>query len=178
MNKLSVLEEKFVEGIVVGKTSTRAAIDAGYAPKNAANRASKLHRKAKIQAAITLRRSSAVAAAEQATNISLARLFEELGRTALNDPKDILDADGNVLPLHEIPEHARRAIASVEVTTHEVERSGTQGAKNRTTVALARTTKIKFWDKLKAIEQIARLAGYLKEESTEGGEYILRWADE
>ena len=27
-------------------------------------------------------------------------------------------------------------------------------------------------------EQIARLAGYLKEESTEGGEYILRWADE
>ena len=119
MNKLSPLEEKFVEGIVVGKTSTRAAIDAGYAPKNAANRASKLHRKAKIQAAITQRRSSAVAAAEQATNISLARLFEEFGRTALNDPKDILDADGNVLPLHEMPEHACRAIASVEVTTHD-----------------------------------------------------------
>ena len=78
----------------------------------------------------------------------------------------------------DVPEHARRAIASVEVTTHEVERSGTKGAKNRTTVVLARTTKIKFWDKLKAIEQIARLAGYLKEESTEGGTYILRWADD
>ena len=109
---------------------------------------------------------------------AISRLFEELGRTALNDPKDIFDADGNVLPLHEIPEHARRAIASVEVTTHEVERSGTKGAKNRTTVVLARTTKIKFWDKLKAIEQIARLAGYLKEESTVGGTYILRWADD
>jgi hypothetical protein len=55
-----------------------------------------------FQAAITQRLSSAVASAEQATNISLARLFEEFGRTALNDPKDILDADGNVLPLHEI----------------------------------------------------------------------------
>jgi hypothetical protein len=125
------------------QTSTRAAIDAGYAA------GSRLLREVKV--------------------------FEELARTALCEPKDLFDAKGNMLALNEMPEDIRRAIAScdVEVTT-EVVNSGARGPG----VVKVRTTKVKFWDKLRAIDQIAKLAGYQKTESTVGGEYILRWADE
>ena len=167
MNKLSVLEEKFVEGIVVGKTSTRAAIDAGYAAGSAASAGSRLLRKVKVKTAIEIRRASAVAAAQAETNTTLARLLEELARTALCDPKDLFDAKGSMLALNEMPEDIRRAIAScnVEVTT-EVVNSGAKGSK----VAKVRATKIKFWDKLRAIDEIAKLAGYPKTDSTVGGE--------
>jgi hypothetical protein len=76
------------------------------------------------------------------------------------------DAEGRPLSVHENTEHVRRALASFEVEVTEG-----QGA------ALIRTTKVRFVDKLKAIELIARLAGYLKTETAIGGEFIVRWAD-
>ena len=76
-------------------------------------------------------------------------MFKELARTALCDPKDLFDAKGNMLALNEMPEDIRRAIAScdVEVTTEVVD-SGAKGSK----VVKVRTTKVKFWDKLRAID--------------------------
>ena len=102
-------------------------------------------------------------------------MLEEFARTALCDPKDLFDAKGNMLALNGMPEDIRRVIAScnVEVTT-EVVNSGAKGSK----VVKVRATKIKFWDKLRAIDEIAKLAGYPKTESTVGGEHILRWDDE
>ena len=93
-------------------------------------------------------------------------MFEELARTALCDPKDLFDTKGDMLALNEMPEDIRRAIAScdVEVTT-EVVNSGARESK----VVTVRTTKVKFWDKLRAIDQIAKLAGYQKTESTVEG---------
>ena len=189
MNKLSRLEEAFVEGVVAGKTSTQAAIDAGYAPKNAANRASKLHRKAKVRAAIEVRRQTAVAAAQEATSITLARIFEELGRVALADLKECFDEKGRLLAVHEMPEDARRAISSFEVDeTYTLANTPTSGTESAPGVpaqapvepefALTRTTKVRFWDKLRALESIAKLAGYLKQEQKVEGEIVLRWADE
>jgi hypothetical protein len=193
---LSRLETAFAEGVVAGKTATQAAVDAGYAPTHARNRGSKLLKKPKIRAYIELRRATAVAAAEQATNITLARIFEELGHVALLDPKDLFDEKGRLLPLHEMPEHARRAISSFDVDeTYELSNRPTSGKDVTTTgpngaaivsqtapiepeFELTRTTKVRFWPKLQALENIAKLAGYLKQDQKLEGEVVLRWADD
>ena len=44
--------------------------------------------------------------------ISKERVLLELARIALLDPGDLFDAAGNLLPIHAMPEDARRAIAS------------------------------------------------------------------
>jgi hypothetical protein len=56
-----------------------------------------------------------VAQAQEATHVTAARLFEELGRVGLCDPKDLCGPDGRILPLHALPESIRRTIASCEI---------------------------------------------------------------
>lgn len=188
MKALSRLEEKFAEGVVAGKPARTAAIEAGYAPTHAANRGSKLLKKPKIKAYIELRRASAVVVAQQATNITLTRLFEELGRVGLADIGQCFDGKGQLIPLHLMPEDIRRAVSSFEVdeTFALVEKptsapnkakKGQQSDPYEPQFALTRTTKVRFWDKLKAIESIAKLAGYLREESQVVGEVVLSWDD-
>jgi phage terminase small subunit len=180
MKALSRREEAFVESVVGGKTATQAAIDAGYAPRSAPSRASKLARRGKIIAAINARREVAVAQAQETTNITVARLFEELGRVGLSDPKDLCGPDGRLLPLHALPEGIRRAIASCEVEeiyAPDPRPNGHLAESDRRLVRI-RTTKVKFWNKLQAIEAIATIAGYTREESKVGGEVVLRWASE
>jgi phage terminase small subunit len=50
------------------------------------------------------------------------RIIRELMLVAYADPVDLLDIDGNPVPLHQLPPEIRRAIASIElekVTDHE-----------------------------------------------------------
>lgn len=170
--------------MISGLPAGRAAIKAGYAPTYARDRGSKLLRKPKIKAYIELRRASAVVVMQTDTNITLARLFEELGHIALADPSDICDDSGSVLPLHKMPKRIRRAISSIEVEeTHALTKLPAKDGKpgyNAAELACIRTTKVRFWDKLKAIEQIAKLAGYLKDTDPNAlsGEITLRWSDE
>lgn len=39
----------------------------------------------------------------------------ELGYAALFDPRDLFNEQGRLLPLHLMPEHARRAVKSVKI---------------------------------------------------------------
>ena len=70
-----------------------------------------------------------------------------------------------MLALHEMPEDIRRAIGScdVEVITEVLDGSSSAGSIKGEKVVKVRATKVKFWNKLKAIEQIA------KGERTSGG---------
>jgi hypothetical protein len=43
-----------------------------------------------------------------------ARTIEELSYAALLDPGELYDAEGKLLPVHQMPTHVRRAIASIE----------------------------------------------------------------
>ena len=58
---------------------------------------------------------NSVKAAEGATNITVTRIFQELGRVGLCDPEGLFDASGRILPLHLMPEDIRRAISSVDI---------------------------------------------------------------
>lgn len=47
--KLDVRQKKFCDALLTGKSGTEAAVDAGYSPRSAASRASKLRAEEKIQ---------------------------------------------------------------------------------------------------------------------------------
>lgn len=197
MTGLSPRQAAFVEGIVAGKTQTQAAIDAGY--PNAASKGSKLVRTAKVKAAIEARRAVAVAAVEAATHLSLQRLVDEAAAIALCDPKDFYGPDGAMLTVPEMPEHARRVLMSMEVdatyqlaTTGEktspptqkeasaTQEEGAQEPEDGPSVDILKvvTVKVKTWNKLQALELVAKLLGYLKDkkELEHSGDVLLRWA--
>lgn len=64
----------------------------------------------RVQAAI----DAALVARSERVGITADRVLEELGHAALFDLKDLYAADGSLLPVHAMPEAARRAIASIE----------------------------------------------------------------
>lgn len=80
------------------------------------------------------------------------RVLGEMAAIAMSDPLDFFDHEGNVRPLHEIPPHARAAIQKFNIKkTEDVLVDGTV----RTRV----NVDISTWDKVKALDQIARIKG-------------------
>jgi hypothetical protein len=61
------------------------------------------------------------------------------------DPGELYDEDGNLIPLHKLPERVRLAVQSFEV--------GESG------------TKVRFWDKNKALETMGRHLGLLERDN-------------
>lgn len=71
------------------------------------------------------------------------RILQELARVGLSDPGGLFDDAGNLLPIHELPEHLRRAISSVKVT--RTRRGKGDDAADET------DTEVKFWPKVEAL---------------------------
>jgi phage terminase small subunit len=98
-----------------------------------------------------------VRAAVDAGRAKLARKFEvsaefvlgELLTIAKLDLGDAYDASGNLKPVHEIPDHVRRAMAGLE--TDEI-----WAGKGEDRVLVGITKKVKFLDKIRALEALGR----------------------
>ena len=78
-------------------------------------------------------------------DLSEDKLLQETACAAFLDPGDMFDGDGNLLPIGEMPEEVRRAIASLDV---DVKDSSV-------------LHKIKMNSKLSAIDLIAKIKGLL-----------------
>jgi len=104
--------------------------------------ASRLMRLPKIKARITTLRANAAMKQE----LSIDRVLDEVRHSAFLDPLSIYDADGNVLPMRDIPEATRRAIASLVI-----QKDG--------------TVKIKFCDKMQALERLMRFLGMFEKDN-------------
>lgn len=111
---LTPRQQQFVDEYLLDLNATQAAIRAGYSPRTAAAQASRLLINVKVAEAITQAREER----SRRLEVSKDRVLMELARIALLDPADLFDAAGNLLPIHEMPEDARRTIASMEV--HEL----------------------------------------------------------
>jgi len=95
-------------------------------------------------------------------DITEERLLQEVACSAFTDPKDFFDKEGALLPIHEMPEHARRALAGIEVNALF---SGT--GKNRARIGT--TTKIKHNDKKASLELLMKNKGMLTEKVEHSG---------
>jgi phage terminase small subunit len=95
-----------------GGNATQAAISAGAPPKGAATTAMRWLKRADVSAALLAHTTKI----QKKTDSLAARLVEEIAGQALFNPQEMLDSNGDMLPLHKMPEHVARAIASIEET--------------------------------------------------------------
>jgi phage terminase small subunit len=103
----------FVAAYLVHRNATKAAVVAGYSAKTASSQGERLLRNVEIRAAI----DSGLARLADKLEITAERVLRERARLAFFDPRKLLDADGNPIPLQDLDADIAAAIAGVDVTT-------------------------------------------------------------
>lgn len=109
--KLKPRFRRFVDDIVMGETGVQAAKNLGFGGEGPRFYASKLRKRPDIRAAIEERETEAM----ETAGITRTRTWIEVGRIAYFDPAKLVGPNGEHLPLHELDEDTRAAIAGVEV---------------------------------------------------------------
>jgi phage terminase small subunit len=138
-DKLSGRQLKFVIEYLRDCNGTQAAVRAGYSPKGAAVRASCLL--ANIQVSSRIR--AAQNAALHRNEVSVDRMIRQCANIGFLDPIGLFDEHGNLLPINEMPEEVRCALARFQV--------------DETGMC------VRFVDKARALELLAKIAGGFKE---------------
>ena len=140
--KVTPKQKRFVEEFLVDKNATAAAKRAGYSKKTAHSIGSENLIKPEVKKEI----SAALKEQSERTLITADRVLEEIYNLAMCDIGEAYNEDGSLKPIKEIPEAIRRAISSVE--TEEIK--GPDGS------CFGQTKKIKFWEKSKNLEMLAK----------------------
>lgn len=145
------------------RNATRAAIRAGYSPANADVTGSKLLVNPKVAKFLATKNAEFVAKAEQECGTTVARVLKEVERIAYLDVEQMFDDHGALLPISQIPEDLRRAIAGFEVIeTFEWEGEGP----NRRRVFSGYLKKVKLVSKDSMLTLSARHLGMLHDTIT------------
>ena len=142
---LTPKQKRFVEEYLVDLNATQAAIRAKYSENTAGSQAFDLLKKPEIQAAIQAEMDKR----SKRTNITADNVLKELMRIATADLSGAYDEQGRLKPIHEIPEDTRRAMSGVKVF-EEFEGFGADRVK------IGEVREVKFWDKPKSLEILAR----------------------
>jgi phage terminase small subunit len=145
MPGLTAKQAAFVREYLVDLNGKQAAIRAGYAPKRAEGSAYELLRKHQVRAAV----DEALKARAERVEVKADDVLRELLRIARVDIGQAFDEKGRLRPLHEMPEDVRRGISGLE--TEEL----WDGA-GRDRVSIGQVRKVKFWDKVKALELLGK----------------------
>lgn len=132
----------FAREYVVDRNATKAAQRAGYSERTAYSQGQRLLKDVEVQAEVD---RLTVAKAER-TDARADDVIRELLRLGFSDIGELFDESGALRPLREIPEQARRAIASIEVVEERDKDGETLGV----------VRKVKLWDKTKALEALGR----------------------
>lgn len=143
--RLNERQRRFVAEYLVDLNATQAAIRAGYSEKTAASQASDLLRNPKVAEAIRVAQDKRL----QRIEITADRVLQELALVAFADIGRAFGKDGGLLPLLDMPEEVRRALAGVEVD-ELFEGRGDE----RQQVGVTR--KIKMNDKLRGLEMLGK----------------------
>lgn len=136
-------QQRFVQEYLVDLNATQAAIRAGYSPRTAKAQGSRLLTNVAVKQAI----DAALAARAERVEIKADDVLRELLRIATTDISEAFTEEGRLKPLKDIPKEIRRAIASVEID---------EWANPLGDGPLGRTSKLKFWDKPKALELLGK----------------------
>lgn len=157
---LSIKEQIFVREYLKDENGTRSAIAAGYAKGSATVTASRMLRKANIQAAL------ANVTKRLCDNLEITdeRVLREVARLAFYDPRKLFDANGRIKPITELDDDTAMAIAGIE-TAHKVVGDQADG--------MVVFTKIKLTDKRSACELLGRKLKLWTDKVEHGGRLTL-----
>lgn len=150
MARLTAKQERFVNAYLDLGDATAAALKAGFSPKSAQVTGWRLlNRTPEVAEAVAARQK---AAAERA-DVKLEEVLRELARIGLSDIGQVVDAQGQPLPLDKMSEDARRAVSGIEVEERLGEpRATDDGATMR--VGGSRRVKVRLWDKVAALKEL------------------------
>lgn len=133
---------------------------AGYRfTTSAAVGASKLLKVPKIAAAVAEGQRARIAAADLRAD----DVLRDLGRIAFSDLRQLFDERGRLRPIETWPTDTAAAVSSVE--------------KRQAKASSAEVVRIRFWDKLGALNTLAKHFQLLKDQPPSGA-LVLRWEDE
>jgi phage terminase small subunit len=149
--KRKIFAEAFVTN---GGNATHAAIAAGYAPQSAGVTGSRLLREANVQAAVREAEERALGKARLSTE----RVLRELERAIFADPRKLYDERGRLKPIQSLDEDTAAAIASLDMDEIVTGR----GPRRR---GIGRTTKVRFVDKLVAIDRAMKYLGLFERDN-------------
>ena len=145
MPDLTPKQDRFCREYVIDLNGKQAAIRTGYSKKTAEMQASRLLSKAKVRARVDYFKLRV----EGKLDIKKETVLRELVRISTSDMLLLFNDDGTAKELKDIPEHARRCIAGVEI-----EELFTGQGKHRKSIGF--TKKFKFWDKPKGLEMLGK----------------------
>lgn len=149
---LSAKQERFVEEYLVDLNATQAAIRAGYSKKTAKAIGSENLTKPDIAEEVTRRRALVSAGCV----VTRERVLQELARIGMSDIRKLYDEKGKFRKITELDDDTAAAIAGVEF---EELFEGAEGER----FEIGRITKIKRFDKSKALEMLGRHLGLWKD---------------
>lgn len=153
-------ERVFVaEYLVNGYNASKAARDAGYAHTTAEKKAPTWVAKSRVASTKPHIWDAVQAQVQKRTSkleITYDRVMEEYARLAFSDIAQLYDANGNLLPIHQMPEDARRAI--LEVNTEQRTLGRGEDAEP------IEITKVKISSKQAALDSICKVKGFIAPE--------------
>lgn len=132
-----------------GGNAAQAAIEAGYSEATAPQIASRLLKYVNVAALLAELNDKL----KERAIVTKEQIAAELAKIGFSDIRQVFDADGNLLPVHEIPDNAAASLAGVDVDQ-------LWGATPEGKAPIGETKKVKMWDKLKALSQLTDLYGY------------------
>jgi phage terminase small subunit len=138
---LTPKQRRFAAEYLIDLNATQAAIRAGYSKHTASSQGERLLRKAEIRAK--------VAQVQAKSELKAETVLNELVLLARSDIAQLYDEHGQLKPIHEIPEEARRAIAGIEAEELFEGRGS-----DREHVGTIR--KVKLWSKPQALELLGK----------------------
>lgn len=150
--QLTPKQQEFVRQYLVDLNATQAAIRAGYSARTAEWIGPQLLGKTHVAKAI----QTAIEQRSTKTEITAERVLRELASIAFLDPADLLEDDGSVKLINNMPEAARRALAGLDV--NEIF-DGAQGDQKQ---AIGLAKKVRLVDKIGAIGLIMKHLGMLQ----------------
>jgi phage terminase small subunit len=148
--------ELFVRAYTRSLNATQAAVEAGYAKPSARKRGWRLMRRPEVRSAIVALQEQRLAD----ENVSAVRVLEELRRLSLADVRSLYRADGTIKNINEWTEEMGSAVQEVTVQL------GPGGS---------RVLKVRFCDKTKALEMLAKHLKLLVEQHEVSGGLTITW---
>lgn len=160
--KLTLKQSKFVMAYVKYRNAAKAAQEAGYAPPEGADIHDTNLRFAVMGAKLLQNPLVVQEVRNQLDNqaartlVNADRIIKEVANIAFFDPGDCFDDEGNLLNVKDMPENARKALASFEI---EEKKEWNRDTKQKEVVGVVK--KVKFVDKDRALEKLMKNYGMI-----------------
>lgn len=148
-DKLPPRYQLFVGEYVESNNLSKAARKAGSKAKNISQAGKDLLKRPDIQRAVREFRDNLA----KEINITADSVLREMARIGFCDLRNILDEDGNIKKLQDMPPDVTAAISSIEVVT------------NSTGDKVEYIKKIRTWDKKGALESLAKHLGLFEKDN-------------